>query len=213
MAEPSINSNSVLFTRTRKDPQIIKEVEDIVHLPKVIVVNEFDDDAARKFYGDFSEAENSDQEIIPVVIDSYGGYVYSLFAMVDLLRSSKKKIATVCLSKSMSCGAVLFSCGTEGYRFISPYSTVMIHDVSSAARGKNEEIKADSAETDRLNQLIYTIMDVNCGHHDGYFKKLVHDKSHADWYLTAKDAVEHKLANHIRIPNFEVSVKVETKLV
>lgn len=207
------DTNNFIFTRIKKDPQIIGKTEDIVKLPKIIVVNEFDDDGAKKFYADFSEAENSDQEIIPVVIDSYGGYVYSLLAMVDLLRSSKKKIATVCLAKSMSCGAVLFSCGSEGYRFISPSSTIMIHDVSSWAKGKNEEIKASTEEADRLNQLIYHIMDTNCGHPDGYFQRVVHDKSHADWYLTASAAVEHKLANHIRIPNFEVSIKTETRLI
>jgi|SRR5690606_3884259 len=206
------DKNNLIFTRIKKDPTIIGKVDELIDLPKIILVNDFDEDSAKKFYSDFTDAENSDQDTILIVIDSYGGYLYSLLPMVDLIKSSKKKIATLCLGKSMSCGAVLLSCGMDGYRFISPYSTVMIHDVSSLARGKNEEIKADSAEAERLNNLIYKLMDNNCGHPEGYFQKLVHDRSHADWYLTAQAAIEHKMANHIRIPNFEVTIKAEIKL-
>jgi ATP-dependent Clp endopeptidase proteolytic subunit ClpP len=201
-----------LFTVLRKDPKIKGKAEDLVTLPKVIVVNKFTEESAKQFYGDMSEAENNPQEIIPIVIDSYGGHVYSLLSMIDCVKASKKKIATISLSKSMSCGSILFSCGADGYRFISPLSTIMIHDVSNWTGGKLEELKADTKEAERLNNLIFRMMDRNCGHEEGYFQKIIHDhKGHADWFLTAEEAVEHKLANHIRIPRFEITISTETR--
>lgn len=206
-------SNGTIFTRIKKDHNIKGKVEDIVNLPKVVLVNDFNEEAAKKFYSDMAAAENADQDIIPIVIDSYGGVVYSLFAMIDCIKASKKKIATISVSKSMSCGSVLLSCGHEGYRFCSPMSTILIHDVSSWHYGKVKEIEADAEETIRLNNTFYHLMDRNCGHEEGYFQKIVHDKKgHADWYLTAEEAKKHNLVNHIRIPHFEVTISTETKL-
>ena len=50
----------------------------------------------------------------------------------------------------MSCGAILFSFGVDGMRYMDPDATVMIHDVSSMGWGKVEEIKADAKEVERL---------------------------------------------------------------
>lgn len=203
-----------MFTKINKDPNIKGYINNIINLPKVVVVNKFTEESAKQFFSDLNEAENTNQDIIPIVIDSYGGQTYSLFAMIDCIKSSKKKIATISIGKSMSCGSVLLSCGTDGYRFVSPLSTILIHDASNWIGGKTEEIKSSAKETERVNNLVYHIMDRNCGHEEGYFQKIVHEnKGHADWHLTAEEAIEHKLANHIRIPRFEVTVSTETKFV
>ena len=214
MAENSVGGGGgSIFTRLFKTPEIKGSVADIVTLPKVVLINKFNEESAKQFYTDMAAAENTDQEIIPIVIDSFGGQIYTLLAMIDCIKASKKKIATIALSKSMSCGVVMLTCGDEGFRFAAPQSTILIHDVSSWTFGKVEEVKADAAETERCNKIIYQIMDRNCGHEDGYFQKLVHDRSHADWYLTADEAKEHNIVNHVRIPRFEVKVSSETKLV
>ena len=211
MAEPTIISGSI-FTKVIKH-NVHHVDEKTCTMPVVVQVNNFTEESAAKFYGDMSKAENTDQEIIPIVIDSFGGQIYSLFAMIDCIRASKKKIATVCVGKSMSCGAVLLSCGHDGYRFGSPMSTMLIHDASGHEWGKVEEIKMGAAEIDRLNKSFYNIMDRNCGHEEGYFQKLVHEKSHADWFLTPEEAKLHNLINHIRLPKIEITVSAETRLV
>lgn len=174
--------------------------------PKVITVNKFTEDSVSNFFREMSEAENNNQEVIPIIIDSYGGDAYSVLPMVDIIKSSKKIIATISVGKSMSCGSILFSCGHDGYRFISPYSTLMIHDVSSGSWGKVEEIKADAAETDRLNKLVYTLMAKNCGKEEDYFMKIIHDRGHAEWYIDADEAVKHGLANHKKVPRFNIDI-------
>lgn len=187
---------------------LIKEVE-LRKPPVIIRVNKFDEDSAKKFSQDIAAAHNSGQSVIPVVIDSYGGQVYSLMSMIAAIRASEKPIATIVEGKAMSCGAVLFSFGEEGLRFMDPDSTVMIHDVSSMDFGKVEELKASAAEADRLNEKIYTMMARNCGKKDDYFMKIVDKKKHADWFLDAEEAKKHGLANQLRIPKLSIKVDVE----
>ena len=88
----------------------------------------------------------------------------------------------------------------------------MIHDVSSYAVGKIEELKADAREAERLNKKVYTMMARNCGKPDDYFTKIIHDKGHADWFLEAEEAKEHKLIDHIRIPEMIIKVSVDIDL-
>ena len=187
----------------------IVKPEESLSIPKVVTVNKFNEEAAAKFSTDMEKAVNTGQPIIPIVIDSFGGHVYSLLAMVDVIKNCPIPVATVAVGKAMSCGAVLLSCGDEDFRFISPNATVMIHDVSNYPGGKLEEIKADVKEAERMDTIIFKLMDSNCGQKSGYFKKLVHSHGHADWFLTPKDVVKHNLANSIKIPGFEVRVGME----
>jgi ATP-dependent Clp protease protease subunit len=187
--------------------KLLGEVE-LRHEPVMFRVNKFDDDTAKKFDAAMSAAQTTGQPIVPIVIDSYGGEVYSLMSMVSSIKSSKIPVATVVEGKAMSCGALLFSFGAPGYRFMDKHATVMIHDVSSGARGKIEEIKADAKEGDRLNQILYREMAANCGKEPEYFLKQIHDRSHADWYLDAEEAQNIGLANHLRVPELRVKIDV-----
>jgi ATP-dependent Clp protease, protease subunit len=195
---------------TQYDPKI-KELE-LRYNPVIARVNKFDEEAAKKFDQDIARAHNTGQKVIPVVIDSYGGQVYSLMAMVSAIKHSDLPVATIVEGKAMSCGAILFSCGEEGLRFMDPNATVMIHDVSSMDFGKVEELKAGAKEADRLNTIIYTMMARNCGKKDDYFMKLVDKKKHADWFLDADEAKKYGLANQLRVPSLRVNLKIDIDL-
>lgn len=188
----------------------IKEIE-LRHNPVIIRVNKFDEESAKDFSSQMSLAHNTGQKVIPVIIDSYGGQVYALMSMIAAIKASELPVATIVEGKAMSCGAVLFTFGEEGMRYMDPDATVMIHDVSSAQWGKVEEIKASAAETERLNKKIYTMMARNCGHDDDFFLEEVHNRGRADWYLESKEAKKLKIANHLRIPKLDVNVSVDFK--
>jgi ATP-dependent Clp protease protease subunit len=193
---------------TFKVSPLLKEYE-LRRNPVIIRVNKFDEESAAKFVSEMATAHNTGQKVIPIVIDSYGGQCYSLMTMIAAIRNAELPVATIVEGKAMSCGAVLFSFGAEGLRFMDPDATVMIHDVSSMAWGKVEEIKASAAETERLNQKIYTMMARNCGKKDDYFLKLVEKKKQADWFLDAEEAKSHGLANQLRLPNLRIAIDVD----
>jgi len=197
---------NIIYTQS----PLLKEVKfKNENLPVVIRVNKFDEAAAKDFSKEVTRAQNTGQPALPVIIDSYGGQVYSLMSMISDLERSRIPVATIIQGKAMSCGAILFSCGVDGMRYMDPHATLMIHDVSSMGWGKVEEIKADAKEVERLNQKIYRMMATNCGHHEEYFLDIVHEKGHADWFLDAKDARRHKLANKLKLPEMKIGVKVE----
>lgn len=192
---------------TVKVSPLIKEFE-LRKSPVMVLVNEFTEESAKAFCATMAKAHNTGQPVIPVIIDSYGGQVHALMRMVSAIKHAEIPVATIVQGKAMSCGAILFSFGEEGMRFMDPDSTIMIHDVASGRWGKTEEIKASAEETARLNEKVYTMMARNCGKKDDYFKKIVHEKGHADWYLDAQEAKKHNLANQLRVPKFDIKLDV-----
>ena len=186
---------------------LIKEIE-LRKNPVIVRVNKFDEESAKKFHQEIAQAHNTGQDIIPVIIDSYGGHVYSLMSMISAIKYAELPVATIIEGKAMSCGAILFSFGEDGRRFMDPHATIMIHDVSSMNWGKVEELKADTKEAERLNNIVYKMMAQNCGKPDDYFKKIIHKKGHADWYLDPTEAKKHNLANHLRVPKLTIDIDV-----
>jgi len=187
---------------------LIKDVE-LRKTPVIIRVNKFDEKSATEFASKIALAHNTGQKVIPIIIDSYGGQVYSLMSMVSSINASELPIATIVEGKAMSCGAVLLTFGEQGMRFADINATIMIHDVSSGGYGKIEELKADVAEAERLDEKIFTMMARNCGKKDDYFKKKVFNKKHADWFMGAEEAKRHGLVNHLRTPSLTIKVEVD----
>ena len=95
------------MVRYQIDPKIkVKKVDDLIELPHTVLVNKFDEDSAKLFRNRLQIALNSGQPVIPVVIDSYGGQVYSLLSMIGTIKASPVPcVATVLTGKAMSCAA------------------------------------------------------------------------------------------------------------
>ena len=199
-----------MFWNTVIDNKI--EKVDLRKNPVIITVNKFNEEAVKKFRGDMNMAVNSGQSVVPIVIDSYGGQVYSLMSMVSMIKACPVPVATIIQGKAMSCGIALATFGTEGMRYMDPDATAMIHEVSSGSWGKNEEIQADAKETERLNEKILTMMSRNCGHADDYFSKIIHEKGHADWFLDSKEVLKHNIVSHLKVPKLEITVSVDIDL-
>lgn len=197
----------------------IRLTEEMMHklwkLPRFVSFSgEFTEESARKFREELEATEDAalsaKQPMIPIVIDSYGGSVYGLFSMIDAIKACSLPVATIVESKAMSAGAVLFSCGAEGHRYIAPNATVMIHSAAGHSGGKVHEAKADVRELDRLNEKLFKIMAKNCGQPEGFFWDIVvKDKHMADWFLDADEAKKLNLANHIGLPKLVTKVSLD----
>lgn len=169
-------------------------------IKNAILVNEFSEYGVKNFKIDFDELRNTNLPILPILIDSYGGEIYSLLAMLDIISVADRPVATISVGKSMSCGGILLACGTKGFRFMGPHSTVMIHDAATFSFGKIEDLKSEVGEADRLNNKIFGLLDVQCGQKSGYFKNMLTQKKHTNWYLDAPDALKHGIVDHVGLP-------------
>jgi ATP-dependent Clp protease protease subunit len=175
-------------------------------------VNDFTEENVTVLSQQLQIAVDSPQTIIPVIINSYGGDVYALMAMIDLIQNCPKTIATVVMGKAMSCGAFFASYGAPGMRFISSNSTVMVHDVSSGQDfTKIGEMEVSAAEARRLQNKIFTDLAVRNGVEKSYYLDIMHSRGHTDWYLTPKEAVKHRLVDHIGVPKYKMEVQVSEK--
>ncbi len=203
-----VSADSDVMKWTTNISHLLKEFE-LRKNPVIVRVNKFDEDSAKEFQDQIAQAHNTGQLVIPVVIDSFGGQVYSLMSMISAIKHSELPVATIVEGKAMSCGAVLMTFGEEGMRFADPDATIMIHDVSSGGHGKIEELKADVKEAERLDEKIFTMMARNCGKKDDYFKKKVFSKKHADWFMDAVEAKKHGIVNHLRVPKLNIEINVE----
>ncbi len=186
-----------------------RELEKLFREQVIVRVVEFKESAAEKFANEMRSAHRTGQPVIPVVIDSYGGEVYSLLDMITQVQQSRVPVATVVEGKAMSCGAMLFAMGTHGYRFISKDATLMLHDISSQMWGKSHEIKADARQIARLSDKVFALVERNCRLPRGHLRKVIHDRSHAEWYLTANQAKKNKLADIVGVPSLHSALRVE----
>ena len=74
------------------DPFLHLKPEEVLEPPVSVYVNEFCEESVKIFLEDMTKAQNTSQPIIPVYIDSYGGDVYALMAMIDIIKSSGFKL-------------------------------------------------------------------------------------------------------------------------
>lgn len=159
-------------------------------------MNCFDDDSAQNFLTQlraFSKASEGNQDIC-IYINSQGGWVTSLLAMIDGMSLCRNDFATVGIGQTASCGAVLLSNGTKGKRYITPNARVLIHQVSGGMWGTNSEIQASAKEIDRLNKLLISMLAKNCGRTVDELEELTKG---GDLILNAEEAIEFGIVDAI----------------
>jgi ATP-dependent protease ClpP protease subunit len=197
-----------MISTLRHDPGFPRDGADRVRRPVIIRVTEFDEDAVAKFTDDVNAAHETGQDILPVVIDSYGGEPYSLMSMIAILDSARLPVATIVEGKAMSCGAILFALGAQ--RFMAPNATLMFHDIAQTAYDdkKVADVRADADELQRLQDTLFIRMAEHVGKARSYFSALLDANKHADVYITAQQAKKQNIATHIAVPSFETVVSV-----
>lgn len=178
--------------------------------PVVVTVNEFDEDSLRKFNDDVAKASATGQDVLPIVIDSYGGEAYALFGMLAVIDACTIPVVTICESKAMSAGAALFAAGSE--RVMAPAAVLMLHDVSGGAEGKTADIAVSAFENERLQQIVYARIAKACGKSVAYFDRLLDTHKHADYYLPAAQALDLGLATKVGSVRLDTTVVAVTNL-
>lgn len=178
-----------------------------------VFVTEFTTESYKEFQEEFLKAENSGQTVIPVYINSDGGEIEILSAMIDLFKSSKLPVSTIAVGRACSSGADLLAAGTKGYRYASPLSVIMIHEGEGGCIGSPSNIKTGTEELLRMFELQISLLDEHCGKEKGYWKYLLESKGNADYYMTAEEAKNHGLCDFVRLPRFKTELTMKTRIV
>lgn len=171
-----------------------------------IWVSEINDDSLSKFYKDFSNLEKDPKiHIIPIIVSSYGGDVASLMGMRDIIKSSPKIVATIALGKAMSAGACLLAAGTKGWRFASPETAIMIHEVSTMGmQGKSSDIEESASVMAQLNRKLLTNFAKDCGKSYRDVENQIKSKKNTDWTMTSAQAKKWGVIDKVAVPRIAV---------
>ena len=171
------------------------------HDDSFIWVSEFTDEELRKFYTDFTRLEtDSRTSVVPIIISSYGGSIYILTAMRDIIKTSSKPVATIVLGRAMSAGAILLASGSPGLRFASKEATIMLHEGHCGVTGKAADIKNEAKQGELLNKRMFADLAEDTGLPVGFFLNKIKSLSNTDWYLTAEEAKKIGIIDVIDVP-------------
>ena len=96
------------------------------------------------------EANFSQQrpDILNLLVCSPGGDLTSAFAVIDTMRGSAIPIRTIGLGQIASAGLMIFIAGDKGKRILTPNTSILSHDDSWGAFGKEHELFATVKEFD-----------------------------------------------------------------
>lgn len=134
-------------------------------------------------------------EPINIFINSYGGEVLSLFAILDTMAGLNSQVNTICLGEADSCGAVLLSAGD--FRYIGKNSRSMIHEVSAFSWGKVTEMEDQIKLAKEVNDRLIGILAKNMNHDFTMLKDIMKN----DTWLDAKATKDMGLVDFVMEEN------------
>src|SRR5688572_11071321 len=107
----------------------------------IFLVGEINHVSAARVYMQmlYLQSQKRDQDI-NLYINSPGGVVDDTLAMYDIMRFLTCDIATYCIGRAESGGAVIFMAGKKGKRYILPNAKVMIHQPYGGVYGQTADI-------------------------------------------------------------------------
>ena len=83
--------------------------------------------------------KNFTRKPIEIYINSFGGSVYDMWALIDIIVNSKTPIHTYCTGYAMSAGFLIFLAGHK--RFVTKHATLMCHQLSMWDGGKLSDMQ------------------------------------------------------------------------
>lgn len=133
---------------------------------------------------------------LTLVINSPGGNITDGFAIIDAMNGSHIPIWTVGLGQISSCGLMIFMAGTKGKRTITRNTSILSHQWSWGAMGKEHELIAATKEYEYTTERILRHYK-NCTQlPEKKIKEILLPSS--DIYLNAREAITYKIADQIK---------------
>jgi len=95
---------------------------------------------------------------LTLYINSNGGSLQDAFALIEVMKKSKKPIRTIGIGSVVSAAFMIFAAGTKGERMISKTASVMCHQFSDGYSGKYHDIKAVAKENELVNERMVNLL-------------------------------------------------------
>ena len=140
----------------------------------------------------YLENEKRGQDI-NFYINSPGGSVDDTLAIYDTMQFISSEVATYCIGRAYSGGAVLLCAGEPGKRHILPHAKVMIHQPWGGVTGQTTDIQIQAEEIIRTKQTLNGII----ARHTGQPMDKVAADGERDKYFSAQEAKDYGLVDEV----------------
>ncbi len=130
---------------------------------------------------------------ISLYINSPGGTVDDTMAIYDTMRFVGSPIATYCIGRAQSGGAVVLAAGTKGSRYALPHAKIMLHQPWGGVTGQAADIKIQAEEILKAKQTINRIL----ARHTGQPLEKIQVETERDRYMTAEEAKAYGLIDEV----------------
>ncbi len=140
----------------------------------------------------YLQSVKRDQDI-NLYINSPGGVVDDTLAIYDIMRFMTCDVATYCIGRAESGGAIVFMAGKKGKRYILPNAKVMIHQPFGGVYGQAADIEIQAEEILKTKDTLINIM-ARC---TGQSAERIREDSERDRFFDAKGAVEYGICDEI----------------
>ena len=87
-------------------------------------------------------------DLLNLIITSPGGDLNAAFAVIDTIRGSAVPVRTIGLGQIASAGLMIFIAGDKGKRILTPNTSILSHQYTWGAFGKEHELFATVKEFD-----------------------------------------------------------------
>jgi ATP-dependent Clp protease protease subunit len=140
----------------------------------------------------YLQSVKKDQDI-NLYINSPGGVVDDTLAIYDIMRFLTCDIATYCIGRAESGGAVVFAAGKKGKRYILPNAKVMIHQPFGGVYGQTADIEIQAEEILKTKNTLINVL-AKC---TGQTSDRIREDSERDRFFDAKQAVDYGLCDEV----------------
>jgi len=89
-----------------------------------------------------NEVETDPLVEMKLIVNSPGGSLTDAFALIDVMRGATCKISTIGIGEVASAGLLIFMSGIKGKRLLTPNTSILSHQFSWGAYGKEHELFA-----------------------------------------------------------------------
>ena len=135
-------------------------------------------------------------DMLNLVITSPGGELSAAFAIIDAMRGSAIPIRTIGLGEIASAGLMIFIAGTKGVRLLTPNTSILSHQYSWGAFGKEHELFATVKQFDLTTKKMIAHYKKCSGLSEAKIKELLLPPQ--DMWLSAAEAKSLGLCDEVK---------------
>jgi ATP-dependent Clp protease protease subunit len=130
---------------------------------------------------------------ISLYINSPGGSVDDTMAIFDTMKFIGSPVATYCIGRAESGGAIVLAAGSKGRRHALPHAKIMIHQPWGGVTGQASDIQIQAEEILKSKQMINEVLSQLTGQP----VEKIASETERDRYMTADEAKHYGLIDEV----------------